>query len=516
MASVPSNLSDAGYLYLIVEGYSTGAFGGGSSGLPITLNGLVYANGTSAPSALGIGSGLSIVGGNLTATAGGTGTVTSVGLSSPGLLYSVSGSPVTSSGTLALNLISQPPNLILASPSAGSGVPTWQGAPTFSGANLTAVPTNAALYPTLNQNTTGNASTATTASAVPLAGITGFGTNVAPALATATGVSGGVAVLGTGGFLPVAQGGSGSGTFTSGALLTGTGTSAFGTIAPGTGVATALAAAANGTTGFTTPAFNGTWTATQINSANAASGVPTLSLTGAPFVGSATTTAPIVKIGSGTSSNYNTSGEVFIVNAPSGFSTSGNVISSYLNGSFLFSVNGSGNVQAGNNIICGGSSAFEFNGRSALTSSSSGVLTLNNSTFSGFSGLLFGGTTSSFPAIYVNGTGLQSRLADNSADTTFEASAFLPTATKTVINGATSGTASFNQPFQGSSYKKVVIYCAALVGATTSYTFPVAFLQTPAILTTNELSSTIVTTLTTTGVVITGATSTGFIFIEGF
>lgn len=50
----------------------------------------------------------------------GLGTVTSVGLTSPGVLYSVSGSPVTGSGTLALNLISQSANRILAGPVSGS------------------------------------------------------------------------------------------------------------------------------------------------------------------------------------------------------------------------------------------------------------------------------------------------------------------------------------------------------------------------------------------------------------
>jgi hypothetical protein len=47
------------------------------------------------------------------------GTVTSVGLSTPGVFYSVTGSPVTNSGTLALNLINQSANCVFAGPSSG-------------------------------------------------------------------------------------------------------------------------------------------------------------------------------------------------------------------------------------------------------------------------------------------------------------------------------------------------------------------------------------------------------------
>ncbi len=79
-----------------------------------------------------------------------TGTVTSVGLSLPGI-FSVSGSPVTTSGTLTASLVSQTQNLVWASPNGSSGAPTFRslvdadipdnltlgtvsGAPTFTGA----------------------------------------------------------------------------------------------------------------------------------------------------------------------------------------------------------------------------------------------------------------------------------------------------------------------------------------------------------------------------------------------
>lgn len=56
----------------------------------------------------------------------GTGTVTSVALTSPGVVYTVSGSPITGSGTLALNLVSQSQNAVFAGPTSGSGVPSFR------------------------------------------------------------------------------------------------------------------------------------------------------------------------------------------------------------------------------------------------------------------------------------------------------------------------------------------------------------------------------------------------------
>lgn len=99
-------------------------------------------------------------------------------------------------------------------------------------------------------------------------------------------------------------------------------------------------------------------------------------------------------------------------------------------------------------------------------------------------------------------------------------------AQRTTVSGSTSGNAQFSQPFKGTSYKKVIIYCLSLVG-TASYTFPVPFLFTPQVVTATgtvanpAVPITAVTAgsgaLSTTAVTIDGGVlTTGILILEGY
>jgi hypothetical protein len=113
---------------------------------PLTTEGDLHYYHSSSNARLGIGSNGQCLTSNGTdpvwgSCSTGSGTVTSVGLSMPSL-FSVSGSPVTGSGTLTATLANQNPHLILAGPSSGGAA-----APTFralGGADLP-TPTASAL-----------------------------------------------------------------------------------------------------------------------------------------------------------------------------------------------------------------------------------------------------------------------------------------------------------------------------------------------------------------------------------
>src|SRR6201984_886141 len=120
------NISTSKWAVPIAQG-GTGLTAAGSSGCVLTSTGSVWV--CSQPT--------------------NTGTVTSVGLILPSALFNITGSPVTTSGTLAASLQTQTSNTFLAGPTSGGSA-----APTFRAIV-------AGDIPTLNQNTTGTASNVT-------------------------------------------------------------------------------------------------------------------------------------------------------------------------------------------------------------------------------------------------------------------------------------------------------------------------------------------------------------------
>ena len=74
------------------------------------------------------------------------------------------------------------------------------------------------------------------------------------------------------------------------------------------------------------------------------------------------------------------------------------------------------------------------------------------------------------------------------------------TATQTTVNGSSAGSAVFSEPFQGTSYKKVVIELGSTLSGTASYSFPAAFGNAPAVVNSDPA----VTSVSTTAVTVTG------------
>ena len=104
------------------------SWSGSAPAFPTLSTGIVGTSSVGVVSNITIGSGLSFTNNTLSAT-GGSGTVTSVGFSdaSTSPIYSISGSPITTSGTISQTLMSQSINSFFAGPSSGSSLqPTFR------------------------------------------------------------------------------------------------------------------------------------------------------------------------------------------------------------------------------------------------------------------------------------------------------------------------------------------------------------------------------------------------------
>lgn len=277
--------------------------------------------------------------GSVLATNSSAGTVTSVALTAPAIL-SVAGSPITSSGTLALTLATQNANIVFAGPTTGGAA-----TPTFRSLVAADIPDISAIYLTASStatltNKSGNISQWTnnsnyiTNSVATLSSLTSIGT-------IGTGVWQGTVVAGLYGGTGVANSGR--------------------TITLGGNVTTAAA--------FITSGAN-SLTLTTTGSTNV-----TLPTSGTLLTNSVTTLSSLVSIGTITTGGWN--------GTAIGVAYGGTNITSYAVGDLLYASGSTtlsklADVATGNALISGGVTTAPSWGKIGLTTHVSGTLPLAN------------------------------------------------------------------------------------------------------------------------------------------
>lgn len=170
--------------------------------------------------------------------------------------------------------------------------------------------------------------------------------------------------------------------------------------------------------------------------ANPAASVAGESIFPAPFAaGTATTNFPLFYFNTASTTavtSLSTAGTYIGVNAASTFT--GNFLDFHVNGGtnrFFVASDGSmttvanitaggniaattGSITAGTSVGAGSSNSFNWSARSKMFSPADGTIEFQNQAQTDFSRLQLGGTTSAFPSIKRNGTGIDFRLADDS------------------------------------------------------------------------------------------------------
>lgn len=202
-----------------------------------------------------------------------------------------------------------------------------------------------------------------------------------------------------------------------------------------------------------------------------AASTPGLTITGAPFVGTAANSYPqfLVNWNTGTlPSTLSTSGTGFGVWAPSAFV--GNLLDLFTGTTVQFRVGATGTLTAAGKITTPG---LIFVGRSQLLSNANGTMEVTNNASTAFTGIQLGGTTSAFGGLWTNGTETDSELADASNLAPFGASGFVTRGTKFTATGCTSITSTVG----GATAGKFVIgatTCTVVItlGGATGFTAP--------------------------------------------